>query len=365
MSLMMNTEIILSFVLGTLLGGFITLTLSPKLLRSIFRDTARTELSELQSELTEKQINQEQDIEKLITELNKEIVKATTTWNISSQNLATELKELSESHSKWAQALSNTSEQGALAEESLKVMLETAGFVKGVNFDEQVTEKTTNGNLRPDVYVYTADGGTIIIDSKAPMKLYREAIESNDKDITKKKLKQHAKSVLSYAKELGKKDYSSHSLHKNTTDFVIMFLPNVSVYMSAVEQIPDLVEQAAKHRVMICPPSLVYAALKTIMLTWQQQEVYKNAESITDQAVEIHRRLNKFYNDYFEKIGLNLGRAIDAYNMSVRSFNHRLIPSLRKMESMGIADQSRKIERIDPLDNEPIASKNDEEKLKH
>ena len=101
------------------------------------------------------------------------------------------------------------------------------------------------------------------------------------------------------------------------------------------------------------------------MLTWQQQEVYKNAENITDQAVEIHHRLKKFYSDHFEKIGLYLGRAIEAYNLSVRSFNHRLMPSIRKIEAMGIADKSRKIKRLDTVDKEPMTSKNDEEKLKH
>ena len=42
--------------------------------------------------------------------------------------------DLTKSHTQWAEALSNPGEQGALAEESLKGMLETAGFVKGVNF---------------------------------------------------------------------------------------------------------------------------------------------------------------------------------------------------------------------------------------
>ncbi len=121
-------------------------------------------------------------------------------------------------------------------------------------------------------------------------------------------------------------------------------MPNVSIYMSAIEQIPDLVEQAAKQRVMICPPSLVYAALKTIMLTWQQQEVYENAENIKQQASEVHSRLKKFNDDFFSKIGTDLGRAIKSYNDGVRSWESRLMPSVRKIEEMGIADSTRKIE---------------------
>ena len=349
----MNLEIILAFIVGALIGGFATFKLLPGFLKSIFRDTARDELSEIQQEINNDQKQNEDDITKKLEALNTAIIKATSTWDANTKNLSQEVGNLTKSHTQWAEALSNPGEQGALAEEALKVMLETAGFVKGVNFSEQQTETTDEGDFRPDVYVNTPDDGTIIIDSKAPMKLYKEAIEVDDEKLKKQKLKEHAKNVLDHAKKLGKKDYSG-AIGKKTPDFVIMYIPNVSIYMSAVEQIPDLVEQAAKQRVMICPPSLVYAALKTIMLTWQQQEVYENAENIKQQALEVHARLKKFNDDFFSKIGTDLGRAIKAYNDGVRSWESRLMPSLRKIEEMGIADKTRKIEAPQELDETPI-----------
>ena len=338
----MNLELILAFIVGAIIGGGITFKLLPGFLKSIFRETARDELSEIQNEISDDKKQNEDDLSKRLEALNTAIIKASSTWDANTKNLAQEVGDLTKSHTQWAEALSNPGQQGALAEESLKVMLETAGFVKGVNFSEQQSEKTDQGDYRPDVYVNTPDQGTIIIDSKAPMKLYKEAIEIEDENLKKSKLKDHAKNVLDHAKKLGKKDYSG-AIGKKTPDFVIMYMPNVSIYMSAIEQIPDLVEQAAKHRVMICPPSLVYAALKTIMLTWQQQEVYENAENIKQQASEVHARLKKFNDDFFSKIGTDLGRAIKSYNDGVRSWESRLMPSVRKIEEMGIADSTRKI----------------------
>ncbi len=338
----MNLELILAFIVGAVIGGGITFKLLPGFLKSIFRETARDELSEIQNEIADEKKQNEDDLSKRLEALNTAIIKASSTWDANTKNLAQEVGDLTKSHTQWAEALSNPGQQGALAEESLKVMLETAGFVKGVNFSEQQSEKTDQGDYRPDVYVNTPDQGTIIIDSKAPMKLYKEAIEIEDENLKKSKLRDHAKNVLDHAKKLGKKDYSG-AIGKKTPDFVIMYMPNVSIYMSAIEQIPDLVEQAAKHRVMICPPSLVYAALKTIMLTWQQQEVYENAENIKQQASEVHARLKKFNDDFFTKIGTDLGRAIKSYNDGVRSWESRLMPSVRKIEEMGIADSTRKI----------------------
>ena len=349
----MNLELILAFIVGAIIGGGITFKLLPGFLKSIFRETARDELSEIQNQISDDKKQNEDDLSKRLEALNTAIIKASSTWDVNTKNLAQEVGDLTKSHTQWAEALSNPGQQGALAEESLKVMLETAGFVKGVNFSEQQSEKTDQGDYRPDVYVNTPDQGTIIIDSKAPMKLYKEAIEIEDENLKKSKLKDHAKNVLDHAKKLGKKDYSG-AIGKKTPDFVIMYMPNVSIYMSAIEQIPDLVEQAAKHRVMICPPSLVYAALKTIMLTWQQQEVYENAENIKQQASEVHARLKKFNDDFFSKIGTDLGRAIKSYNDGVRSWESRLMPSVRKIEEMGIADSTRKIEAPEEKQELPI-----------
>lgn len=353
----MNLEIILALIVGILIGGFATFKIMPGFLKSIFRETARDELSEIQQEVTDDQKQNEDDITKKLEALNTAITKATSTWDADTRNLATEVGNLTKSHTQWSEALSNPGEQGALAEESLKVMLETAGFVKDINFSEQQSETTDEGNYRPDVYVNTPDQGIIIIDSKAPMKLYKEAIECEDKNLKKQKLKEHARNVLDHAKKLGKKDYSKVT-NKKTPDFVLMYMPNVSIYMSAVEQIPDIVEQAAKHRVMICPPSLVYAALKTIMLTWQQQEVYENAETIKQQASEVHIRLKKFNDDFFKKIGTDLGRAVKAYNEGVRSWESRLMPSVRKIEEMGIADSTRKIEKTTIIEEKSPIDKN-------
>ena len=349
----MNLELILAFIVGAIIGGGITFKLLPGFLKSIFRETARDELSEIQNQISDDNKQNEDDLSKRLEALNTAIIKASSTWDANTKNLAQEVGDLTKSHTQWAEALSNPGQQGALAEESLKVMLETAGFVKGVNFSEQQSEKTDQGDYRPDVYVNTPDQGTIIIDSKAPMKLYKEAIEIEDENLKKSKLKDHAKNVLDHAKKLGRKDYSG-AIGKKTPDFVIMYMPNVSIYMSAIEQIPDLVEQAAKHRVMICPPSLVYAALKTIMLTWQQQEVYENAENIKQQASEVHARLKKFNDDFFSKIGTDLGRAIKSYNDGVRSWESRLMPSVRKIEEMGIADSTRKIEAPEEKQEIPI-----------
>ena len=52
---------------------------------------------------------------------------------------------MSKSHTAWAEALSNTRVQGSLGEESLKTLLNDAGFVEGVSYEVQKTFKNDKG----------------------------------------------------------------------------------------------------------------------------------------------------------------------------------------------------------------------------
>ena len=67
----------------------------------------------------------------------------------------------------------------------------------------------------------------IVIDSKAPIKNYKEAFETDDTQIKEEKLKSHAQSFLEYAKSLKNKDYTS-AVKRKTPDHIFMFVPNVT-----------------------------------------------------------------------------------------------------------------------------------------
>jgi DNA recombination protein RmuC len=236
-------------------------------------------------------------------------------------------------------------------------MLETAGLVKGVNFDTQITEHTEGGRLRPDFYIYTPDEGVIVIDSKAPMKLYKEAIEAQTEAEKQEKLLQHARNMLTHASSLGQKNYSQ-ATERRTPDVVIMYVPNIAIYLAACEQIPDLIQQAWKHKVTICPPEAVYPVLKNVMLSWQQKKLHENAENIQKQALMIHSRLKTFY-DYFSKIGKQLESAVNAFNSGAKSWDSRLLPAVRKIEEMGISDIGRELEQAKAVDTQPISIETD------
>jgi DNA recombination protein RmuC len=350
----MNTEVILIiitvFLISLLMGSLITIKIVPSILKSVFSEAAKESLNVVTKEVLDSQDEYENDITKQLKDLDQTLMQAKTVWSANTSQIIDGVDKLSRSVVGWEEALSNPGEQGALAEEALEVMLQAAGLVKGVNYETQITENAENGILRPDFYIYTPDDGVIIIDSKAPMKFYKEAVLAENETEKQEKLTRHAQNMLSHARDLGRRNYTQ-AVGRRTPDMVIMYVPNIAIYLAACEQIPDLIQQAWSHRVSICPPETVYPILKNVILSWQQNKLYENAEKIQQQAQLIHQRLSKFLTHY-TKLGKALSNASRAYNNSASSWESRLTPAIRKLEEMGIVEEvSRKIDEMPQIED--------------
>ena len=139
-----------------------------------------------------------------------------------------------------------------------------------------------------------------------------------------------------------------------------MYLHNVALFISAIDEIPDLVEQAAKLKVVICPPVLVYATLKTVMLAMVQRDLEDNAKEVAKAGNELHRRLKTFLSR-FSKIEKGLSDAVSGFNSAKSSWDARLMPQARKFESLISLDAKDSLEELRSIET---LSLNDSESLK-
>ncbi len=358
---------ILSLVFGFILG----IVLSPKLIngaiKNIFTDTANNVLKEIadsekkkandklekdESIISTNMKNVESNIKLALNTLKTSVDNAKTTWTSESTRISGDLKSLTQSHTEWANALSNTSLQGSLGEESLRSILKDIGLIEGAGFKvEKSVDRGENKKYRPDFFVNSANGGTIVIDSKAPMTAFKNAIDCQDPNLKKGFFKKHAEDVLDHAKKLSKKDYPEYV--EGSPDFTIMYLNNISIFIHAIEEMPDLIERAAEKNIVICPPILVYATLKAVMLGMIQKDIEANAATIAERAKDVHKRLLKFA-EYFEKIGRGLFSAVDGFNRAQTSWNSRLMPKIREFENSSKTDQNRILKDIKQVEALPV-----------
>ena len=276
------------------------------------------------------------------------------------ESLKQQLSQLDATHARLqkttttlSQALKSPTVRGRWGELQLRRVVEMAGMVSHVSFDEQ----TSTESGRPDMIAYLPNGGILPIDSKVPLKSYLAAMEETDDQLRKAHLAKHAKDMRERVKELARKQYWDQ--FDETPDFVVMFIPNEACLGTAFENDPDLLEYAIDKKVLISSPVNLIALLRAVAYGWQQHQITKNALKIAPEGQELYNRLERFI-DRLTDVGKYLKKSVEGYNRALGSLDKRLIPAVRRFQEMGLSttqlDAPPKIE-VQPI--LPPASENE------
>jgi DNA recombination protein RmuC len=209
-----------------------------------------------------------------------------------------------------------------------------AGMVDHCDFFEQQTITTEDARLRPDVIVRLPGAKSIVVDSKAPIAAYLEALETSDDAVREERLRSHARQVRDHMTKLSAKAYWEQ--FEASPEFVVMFLPGESFFSAALQYDPALIEYGVEERVIPASPTTLIALLRAVAYGWQQERLAKNAERISALGRELHERICVWVN-HLTNVGKNLGEAVDAYNEAMGSLERRVLVSTRRFEELGSA----------------------------
>ena len=237
--------------------------------------------------------------------------------------------QLQKSTTTLGEALKSPTVRGRWGEIQLRRVIELAGMVSHVSFDEQVT----GDKGRPDLIVYLPNGAVLPIDSKVPLAAYLDAMEATDATIRANALAGHVKAMRDRVRELSRRQYWDQ--FESAPDFVVMFVPNETFLAAAFEQDPDLLEHAIAAKVLISSPINLLALLKSVAYGWQQHKMSENASVIVAEARELTARMATF-SDHLTTLGRSLDKSVEAYNKTVGSLQRRLLPTARKFEELGV-----------------------------
>jgi len=226
--------------------------------------------------------------------------------------------------------------RGRWGEMQLKRAVEFAGLVDRVDFVEQETSDTEAGRQRPDLIVKLPGGKSIVIDAKAPLDAYLSALEARDEDTRLGFLRDHARQVRDHVKKLSTKAYWEQ--FESAPDFVVLFLPGETFFSAALEQDPQLIEDAFRQSVVLATPTTLVALLKSVAYGWRQEDLAKNAREIADEARTLYDRVRVF-GEHLDGIGKGLDAAVGAYNRSASSFASRVLPQGRRLEGLQLGPE--------------------------
>src|ERR1700682_6556674 len=232
--------------------------------------------------------------------------------------------------------------RGRWGEMQLQRVVEMAGMVEHCDFVQQETVQGDEGRLRPDLIVKLPGGKRLVVDAKAPLAAYLDALEAQTEEARAAFLAAHARQLRNHVAQLSRKAYWDQFEH--TPEFVVLFVPNEAVFSAAMEQDPGLMEGAFSQRVLLASPTTLIALLRAAAFGWRQERLAQDAQEIAALGRDLHKRLGRL-GDHFAKLGRGIASEVGAYNETGGSFERLVGPGARKLRDKA----ARMDEELEPL----------------
>ncbi len=299
-------------------------------------------------------------VKETLSSMQQKVAELETQRSQQHGELSQQLKSATESEERLrataeslASALRNNATRGVWGETQLRTLVESAGLINRVDFTVQSTIESESGTRRPDMVINLPGGKSIPVDAKVPYNAYIDAsaipATANGEQEARRiqLLAQHAKQVKNHVDALAGKTYWTGL--ESSPDFTIAFIPNEPLLAAAMEQDPSLMEYAFSKRIILANPVTLWALLKTIAFTWQQDVLTEDAKKLFDLGKELYSRLSTL-SEHADKLRRSIESTVTSYNQFASSLEQRVLVTARKLDGL---DESKVIGEPGLIDQTP------------
>jgi DNA recombination protein RmuC len=184
-------------------------------------------------------------------------------------------------------------------------------------------DEKTNQDLIVDAVV-KVKGKLIPVDSKFSLENYERILTEKDeakKEMLERNFKQDLKNRIDETSKYVRPDF-------NTMDFAFMFIPSEAIYYdllinkvgAVAVNTRDLIEYAFRDKkVIIVSPTSFLAYLQTVLQGLRAMQIEESAKEIKGNVEKLEKHLG-VYAQYMQKLGNQLGTAVNTYNTASNEF---------------------------------------------
>lgn len=246
-------------------------------------------------------------------------------------------------------ALRQPNVRGRWGELTLRRVAELAGLSAHCDFSEQFTVETEEGALRPDLVVHLPNRREIVVDAKAVLSGYLEAMEATSDDLREAALKRHAGHLRDRMKLLSSKKYWGQ--FEQSAEFVVLFVPGEPFLSAAVQHDPNLIEEALANRVVVATPTTLVALLKAVAYGWRQEQMAQNAQEVAALGKKLLEAVAA-WTGHVQKLRGAIFDTVESFNAAQASLERNVLPKARQMKELGVQGE-KELPAIEPVDKVP------------
>ena len=207
-----------------------------------------------------------------------------------SERLETMLTSLNTSSSALRNILANTQVRGQWGERMAEDVFRLIGFVEPVNYVKQTT--VAAGSSRPDFTIFMPDNKKLNMDAKFPLTNYMKFVEATSDQEAQEYSRAFLRDVRDRTREVVGRDYINPE--DNTLDYVLVFIPNESMYHYILQHGSDMVEESLRNKVVLCSPISLFAILSVIRHALDNFSIAQASNEILSELAIFDRQWDRF-----------------------------------------------------------------------
>ncbi len=225
------------------------------------------------------------------------------------------------------QALASPKARGQWGERMAEDVLRAAGFMAGINYTRQT--RLSSGRV-PDYTFPLPKGHVVHMDVKFPIDNYLRWLEAATDAERAQHLRQFQRDVRQRIRELAGREYIDA---ETTVDYLLLFVPNESVYGFLHEHDNALIDEAIAQKVVLCSPTTLFAVLAVIRQAVENFLVERRSDEILGALGGLREEWER-WRDPIDKMGRGLQSAQRAFDELSGARYRRFGKQLEKLEAV-------------------------------
>lgn len=299
--------------------------------KAIAADTLRDNSAEFLKHANENLDSKKELIDQRLGNMNQKldtIHKQSTELKSSIDTSQKTTAELNQTATHLREVLSSSQKRGQWGERMVEDILQFVGLKENVNYTKQ---RQVESGEKPDYTFILPQEKKLNMDVKFPLASYERYLANANQASGESDKKEFLHTVRKHIEAVHKRGYINPA--EGTLNYVMLFIPNESIYGFINAEDGELIDYALQKRVLLCSPLTLYAMLSLI---------HQAAQNFTmnERAAEVIGLVNQFRNQWDKYVELmdKLGRSIESlrgdYGKLVTTRTRALEKPLDKIENI-------------------------------